>query len=396
MVEGGITIKGIRNVIDSCKRKVPITDENGMIELILEDASKANVLQSLGRAGREKYIGKGYVMITKTKFDSLRDYPHSEVKFSPLYQQIIRITRAGLSISDIFPDDPLRKKANDGMRKLIEEGYLKFEKHGVNLTRKGAILTQVHLSLPSINFITCSMNLLDGDILYYAVVIACWMELNESIFYRIKRKHKEKFEDFEKRSEEHNAKTKTYSKKKEDDLMTALKIWVSNPKYSDAGLHPKTMSEWKRSVKFVISSLRTLKICIDDKTTIKDPDYIHRRLALPLYFIYHKERVTFDVFIRVSKYNILCFEKETDENNYQNNFPNLYIPLGVKRFKLEKRQLIGAIIKVRPPVLSNTFKNKLYDISGLNINIWESCIFKKLKINDLYNILTAYIMMFNE
>ena len=84
IIESSITIPDLDVVIDCGERKIACTNSLGSTYLKTVPAAKSNIKQAIGRAGRGTVTGIGIVLMSKQRYDNLKDFPEHEVIISTI------------------------------------------------------------------------------------------------------------------------------------------------------------------------------------------------------------------------------------------------------------------------------------------------------------------------
>lgn len=120
IAETSVTIDGVKHVIDSgfLKQK-EYNPETGIDALSLTKASKANLNQRMGRAGRTA-PGKCYRLISKEEFESREDFQKPEIQRFDLGEVVLKMKDMG--IKDVegfdFVDNPSKERLHDAVTNL--------------------------------------------------------------------------------------------------------------------------------------------------------------------------------------------------------------------------------------------------------------------------------------
>jgi HrpA-like RNA helicase len=128
--ETGITIRGIKHVIDTGLKNMPIYDPLcGANGLIICEINKNNAMQRRGRVGRTE-DGSYWYLFTQKSFDKLEESNYSQLFMSSFAKYLcILLNMAGSSVMNFderfaFPDPlPLELK-NDAYHELWESGSI--------------------------------------------------------------------------------------------------------------------------------------------------------------------------------------------------------------------------------------------------------------------------------
>lgn len=269
IVENAITIDGLTAVVDCGYRKINSIDKEGVQQLELIPASKSNLIQCYGRVGRQGKKGFAYIMMSEDEFEMRDSFTQSEVHRNPLYPQLMKLYKYKLPLYSILTHVSRTRIDNDTEFLIKHKALERLSNNDIIVTKIGDIMAQLPCSIRAGHFL--ALVLTDKNLKpswYTAVTIASWIDMGVPMFYRINRRPKESYDNFESRSLELEESQKEYMK--EDCLITMLNIWFSSwvEAYHHGGLREwckkngifeKTMRDMTSSVNHIISSLSNLR-----------------------------------------------------------------------------------------------------------------------------------------
>lgn len=277
IIENAITIPRLDIVIDSCVRKIPYVDAEGVVELKEVMASKANITQSAGRTGRVGRRGKCILLISKEQYDSLPDVMDSDLTRAPLYYYIVKLVKRDIAIKDVLVDIPQESIARD-IRILMNLGIV--ERIGediadtstfivrdsiidckLRLTEIGGIVSRLQLPLrSSIAIATAIVDKAPLEILYYMVLVCCYADSRGDLFYRPSRRPREAKDAFDSRVEELERMQRNFVSF--DTLEFLLNVWALQ--YLDPhhlktnGIYERKLYDLVVSVEQVLATVQTI------------------------------------------------------------------------------------------------------------------------------------------
>ncbi len=267
IAQSSITLKNTHRVIDFCKRRIPFTNADGLIELRTSDASKSDLVQSCGRVGR---LGdnkdSAYLMLTREEYENLVDRHKNDVCRAPLYYSLMRLIRGNLPIKEILCDvDSSRVDAD--LKYLIDRGVVEngdknstsnnnnIDNPPLRLTNLGKIVSILPLSIRSGSMVAkCLLNK-EYDDMYHVALLTAFVDLQGSLLYSPSRMAKESLEDFQIRLSELKKKQEELLVRG-DSIMTILHIWhtsfIEYDETINAGAYAPKLWELQYSIKSVL------------------------------------------------------------------------------------------------------------------------------------------------
>ncbi|CAL1531658.1 unnamed protein product [Lymnaea stagnalis] len=126
IAETSITIPGIKFVIDSGMVKAKLYNPHSGLDLLkVVTASKAQVLQRTGRAGRES-PGVCYRLFTESEFQSMSTNTVPEIQRCNLASVVLQLMALGISdvLTFDFMDKPAPESINSALEELVMLGAL--------------------------------------------------------------------------------------------------------------------------------------------------------------------------------------------------------------------------------------------------------------------------------
>lgn len=262
IAECAITIKGGVYVIDSCLRKENHISNTGISQLVLIQASQANIKQFSGRVGREGIRGTAYIMLSQNQYDRLRPFPKNETERNPLYHQIMKLLSNDLPVNDILSSE----RIESDLMELIKVGAVSLDG---KITKIGKLISVLPLSLQAGSFLANIITSnLDKSYFHIACSIASWIDLTTSVFMIPRRKPKESQDRFELRVELLKEAQEQFHGK--DCLETFLKIWVSRQTTEVGkwcfknGIYDRSIKEIFNNTNHCIDSLKREGIIIPE------------------------------------------------------------------------------------------------------------------------------------
>ncbi len=346
IVENAITINNVNYVIDSGLRKRNKIDENGVSQLVLEFATQSNLIQSGGRCGRQGIRGKVYLLLTEDTFNDLPMYMKNEVHNNPLYLQIIKLAYNNMPIKEVLSrishnriDNDIKFLISHNALEKVTKGTKRNKKTKIVVTELGKLMVQISLSIRAsqylAHFLQNYYGKVNNQVLYTACVIAVWIDIKTSIFYRPSRKQGETLEDFTTKLDELNKIQSAFYKK--DCIKTMLNIWfqswITEENFyewcKNNGIFDRVLNEMNNEIKHLILLLAKLGFnigcpsieeCVD---ILKNTDEIIQVIILSLMeafndcsFIYNKYSGDYnmELYGSIDKYSIDRFLKNNGKN----------------------------------------------------------------------------------
>lgn len=398
IVENSITLKGLQVVIDMGLRKKNIIDDQGRIHLITKLAAKSNIIQAAGRVGREEERGTAYILLTKKLFDGLDDFPVPEIYDTNIYFHITTLLRGDYPIEEILKEEKLKRNFNRDLIQLYSVGFISSsasptilgtfgtlkDYSSIKLTDRGLIFTKLNLSLNCSDFLINVLLQNDVDGRYTAVIIASFINLQGGIFYKPKRKYKESAENYRTRLDEVLNKQRKWIDGHIDCIETLLDVWISDPKYSEAGLYSKSMYLLKKTVEKTCSSLEELGFEIDYEIY---PLVYRKKLLLDLYSVFYDEDINTKQGKIIQYGPSDKYYKSTDGTNRFLDFPlDIFCDPNV-----ENKEFYNKLVVMDQPIISDFAKSKLTSYTYIYSDIWINLIFPYLNISEISKIINMVI-----
>ncbi len=308
IVENAITIPGVDFVVDCGLRKILQVSDDGVTQLVLTRASQSNIEQAAGRSGRMGKLGHCYPMLDEALFKFLPRFAQKESSRNPLYLQILKLAKEKLPLLQILGDglghEGEQRVLND-CRFLIENSCLMADREILSLhriwswenilrmglpvfkvTKVGELMGHLHLSVRAGHFLSNALNSehlpvlsedevqeidlasLKSSLRYVACVIATWLDLTGSFFYRPSKRQGESPQSHASRIEENRLKSEEFLGN--DCAETFIRIWLScctrldqsirgfYDFCNDSGLFNRPLLDLDRALTQTIDSLQKL------------------------------------------------------------------------------------------------------------------------------------------
>jgi hypothetical protein len=220
-----------------------------------------------GRQGRR---GLASLLITASQYEYSPFATVNEVQTNPLYTQIIKLVSSGLDPYAIFAELSF-SKISKNIQFLVENECLNYGGSDVpnvdlSVTPLGNIVTKLPCSVRAGRFLVRVCQALPSETWYFASLIAAWIDLNGTIFYRPTRRPRESMESYNDRlSEIRSVQSEFYSK---DCLETLLKAWIlCSPACNEGrralrewctatGIYDRAIVDLDRSLTGIIKTMR--------------------------------------------------------------------------------------------------------------------------------------------
>jgi HrpA-like RNA helicase len=264
-------------LVDSCLRKVNNIDKDGVQELCVTHASKANIIQSFGRLGRQNQPGVAHLMISETEYEYLPSYPQTEVNRNPLYHQLMELYSNNLPVGEIIGHHGLHRIIRDtkflehhkalevvpdvsetfSSMKLSDSdsdedneflAYYKKLSEGVEdklkvykVTKLGEIMACLPCSIRVARYIATALTTITNPtFLWCAIVVGAYIETKIDIFRYVSRKPRESEQDYLARKSAAEEDIEPWLRG--DCIDTFLNVWLSI--YANAFATKKEYIDW--------------------------------------------------------------------------------------------------------------------------------------------------------
>lgn len=405
IVENSITLKGLQVVIDLGYRKSMVSDDKGKSRLVTKLAAKSNIIQAAGRVGREDERGTAYVMIPEKIYESLDDFPVSELYDTNVYFHITTLLRGNYPIDKILNDSKLQNNLKRDLIKLYSSGFIEsktvlgllHDYSMIKLTDDGMLFTKLGLSVDCSRFLINVLRYNDIDIRYTAVIVACFINLQGGLFYKPRKSYKESNDEYILRCKDILSKQKIYIDGHVDSIETLLDIWIADPKYLEAGLYSKNMIMLKKSIQRLCRILEELEFKIDYNIY----PFLHRRkLLIDLYNIFgtkedevHEPEVGI-VKGLVSQHQIKYGEFDKYYDLYSEVEDKIRFPLEIFYGSYNKQlEHHTKLVIIDNYIIPDSIKERLMLYTYLNSDIWINNIFPHLTFSKIIDIIRLIITM---
>lgn len=264
VIENSITIPRLDVMIESCIRKVPFVDADGVTELREVIVSKANSIQSAGRVGRTGRRGKCIMLITKEDYDNLPETAEPDITRAPLYYYLMQLIKRNLSIHEVLGDIDRSAIERDlailviaGVitKEQLNDGYERY-----SLTPIGEIVSKLPLSLRSAICIAKAVLSNRAQHLYYLCLLCCYADMKGDLLYRPSKKPREDEATFSARCDELQQLQKVFES--HDTVEFLLRVW--SLQYLDPtflkihGVYERKIYELNSSLENLLSNLYPL------------------------------------------------------------------------------------------------------------------------------------------
>lgn len=241
MVENAITIDKLGCLIDSGLRNINYINSEGVSCLKLERAARSNLVQAIGRVGRQGEEGLAYLMMTEIEFNNLPLFAISEATRNPLHQQLVRlytILPYTDDVMEVMHDiRPSRIKADTYY--LVDNDILVQRQEmriGYNVTRIGDIVMKLPLSVKAGRFIALfSLKPENAKYLKCAALVAAAIEMASSPFYRPKQKRGEDYQSYSNRLSAQDSIIERFFGY--DTIDVLFKVWFAYEQESENHFH---------------------------------------------------------------------------------------------------------------------------------------------------------------
>ncbi|KAH0571373.1 ATP-dependent RNA helicase [Spironucleus salmonicida] len=161
VAESSITVPSVRYVIDSAKVKEK-TEENEVVQLQEIYASKANLQQRAGRAGRT-CPGHAFRLISPGIYGQMREFQVPEIARIGLEQTCLLLLRIGVPDPRrfVWPEDFDRSRIPKALDRLLQLGAIVEKNKLPFLTKFGKKISDFPVSLPAATLISITNQLIN-------------------------------------------------------------------------------------------------------------------------------------------------------------------------------------------------------------------------------------------
>jgi len=190
----------------------------------------------------------------------------NEVTRNPVYTQLMKLVSAGFTKTQIkkILSNVTKERINKDIRYLVNNCALELNnKEDYVVTPIGKLMAKLPLSIRASRFLAQLFLEEDNIMKQISLVVAAWMDLNTSIFYRIHKNISETPDQYKQRVEKLNSLHEPFLR--EDDLTTMLNIWYSSFNInisSSSSSSSSSFSGWCQENGFYERSLRELMISV--------------------------------------------------------------------------------------------------------------------------------------
>ena len=280
---------------------------------------------------------------------------------------------------------------------MIYQRIIENKNGTVQLTELGNIISKLRLSLLSNKFLLDVIKYEPEYMWYYALLIVCWTDLTEPLLYRAKPRYKEDEDKFRERVCILVDKHKKY-KVGVDCLSEYLAICddqliIKNGNYvsvevnkgtaSESGMNFRALLTLKKLINFTAITLHEHGFDIK-RTKLIDSDEIRARFS---HYLYNSrmERLYRISFIdhsnlRMDNKSNFKIDQVIDRSGYI---------FALNEFSTGKLSILSKVIEFRKPILSEKVRICLHVETGINVDLWENCIFPLLNDIEICRVISA-------